>query len=137
MCRETGICGTVADGTLARLMPVRFLIALAACALLAVPAPAAGQGAGDEQYSDPFGSEQQQQQQQPTPEPAAPPPAATPVPAPAQPAPAAPPAPAPAAPAASPPQLPMTGADGLLQALAGALLLGGGLALRARSGRRT
>jgi LPXTG-motif cell wall-anchored protein len=116
-------------------MPVRFLIALAACALLAVPASAVAQGAGDEQYSDPFGSEQQQEPT-PTPEPAAPPPAATP--APAQPAPAepAPAAPAPAAPAASPPRLPMTGADGLLQALAGALLLAGGLALRVRLGGR-
>ena len=47
-------------------MPVRLrrrrLAALALATLLAAPAPALGQSAGDEQYEDPFAGEQQQQQ---------------------------------------------------------------------------
>ena len=39
-------------------MTLRVTIALVAL-LLAIPAAALAQGAGDEQYSDPFGSEQQ------------------------------------------------------------------------------
>jgi hypothetical protein len=99
---------------------------------LALPASAAAQGAGDDQYSDPFGAGAT-----PT---ATPRPAATATPAPAQPAatpapaPAATPAPAPAAATATPapPQLPYTGVDAWPLAAAGALLLGAGVALRAR-----
>lgn len=109
-------------------MPVRSLLCSLACALLlALPAAALAQGAGDEQYNDPFGDEQEQPEPTPTstPVPAAPPP----------PPPAAAPAqvtPAPAAPGPAAPQLPRTGVDAGLVALAGALLLGGGLALRVR-----
>jgi cytoskeletal protein RodZ len=117
------------------LQPVRFLIALAASAVLALPATALAQGAGDEQYSDPFGTEQGQQQEatpQPTPAPATPAPS---TPAPAQ-SPQSPSAPAPAqAPAPSAAQLPITGPDAGLVALAGALLLGGGVGLRLRLAR--
>src|SRR5687767_5055097 len=38
----------------------RRLAALAAAGLLAAPAPALGQSAGDEQYQDPFAGEQQE-----------------------------------------------------------------------------
>jgi hypothetical protein len=93
---------------------------------LAVPSSALAQGggAGDDQYSDPFGADAT-----PT---ATPRPAATATPAPAQAA--APPAPASAAgPAATPaPQLPYTGVDAWPLALGGALLLGAGVTLRAR-----
>jgi LPXTG-motif cell wall-anchored protein len=105
-------------------MPARYLTLAALVVALALPAAALGQGAGDDQYSDPFGDEQEQ-----------PAPTATPVPAPAQPPAAAPSqaAPAqPAAPAASAPQLPRTGADAALLALAGIVLLAGGVALRVR-----
>ena len=111
--------------------------ALAVCvtALALLPATASAQGAGDDQYSDPFGSEEQEQAQ-PTPTPRAPAATATPAPAqPSQPAPAVPPGqPAPAATAAPPsgPTLPYTGAETWLLAGGGALLLGAGLTLRAR-----
>ncbi len=105
----------------------RSLVCIAAllCAL-AAPSAALAQGAGDEQYQDPFGDEQSQ-----------PEPTATPVPAPAQPAPAQPapaqpaPAPAPApAQASQSEQLPRTGADAGWLALAGIVFLAAGLALR-------
>jgi len=123
-------------------MPVRTVIPLAALLALAfglaLPAGAVAQGAGDDQYQDPFGEEQAQ------PEPtAAPAPAPTQAPSQAAPAPTATPAPAaPAAPAASPPpasgggQLPYTGANAGLLALAGAALLGAGVALRRRADPR-
>jgi LPXTG-motif cell wall-anchored protein len=104
-------------------------IAALLCAL-AAPSAALAQGAGDEQYEDPFGDEQSQQAD-PTPVPTA-------TPAPAQPAPSAP-APAPtAAPssaqaptqAAPSNELPRTGLDAGWIALAGAVLLASGLALR-------
>ena len=74
-------------------------LAAGAAALALLPATASAQGAGDDQYSDPFGSDGEEQAQ-PTATPRAP--AATP--APAQPAPtAAPPGqPAPAATATPP-----------------------------------
>ena len=115
---------------------MRSFLALAVlAAVLGLPAAALAQGAGDDQYQDPFGSGQEQQQE-PTPQ-------ATPAPtqAPAEPSQSAPPAatPAPAAPAApaapsaqSSAQLPYTGADAGLLALAGGLLLGAGVALRLR-----
>ena len=94
---------------------------------LALPAAALAQGAGDEQYQDPFGG-----QSTPTPT-ATPAPTQAPA-APVQsqaPAPTATPAPsAPAPSSGSRRQLPYTGADAGLLALAGAALLGAGFALR-------
>jgi LPXTG-motif cell wall-anchored protein len=104
------------------------------CAL-AAPSAALAQGAGDEQYEDPFGDEQSQQEPAPTatPAPAQPAPAqpAPAQPAPAQPAPSAPP-PAPAQASASQ-QLPRTGVEAGWIALAGAASLAAGLALRRRA----
>jgi hypothetical protein len=109
----------------------RLKSALAACAaaLALLPAGASAQGAGDDQYSDPFGSDGEEQAQ-PTATPRAP--AATP--APAQPAPTAAPPEGQPAPAATPtgPTLPYTGVDGWLVAGGGVLMLGAGLTLRAR-----
>jgi LPXTG-motif cell wall-anchored protein len=114
-----------------------FLVAFS----LALPAAAYGQSAGDDQYQDPFGGggggggQEQEQPAQPQ---------ATP--APAEPAPAAPAEPEAAAPAAEPTaaaaapssqeQLPNTGLETGLVAAAGALLIGAGVTLRARSGTR-
>jgi pyruvate dehydrogenase E2 component (dihydrolipoamide acetyltransferase) len=111
----------------------RFMLCIVAllCAL-AAPSAALAQGAGDEQYEDPFGDEQSQQDPAPTATPAP----AQPAPAPAQPAPAQPapsaPAPAPAQASASQ-QLPRTGVDAGWIALAGAASLASGLALRRRA----
>jgi len=113
----------------------RSLLCIAAllCAL-AAPTAALAQGAGDEQYQDPFGDDQSQAEPTPTatPAPAQPAPA-QPVPSQAAPAPTATPdaaqAPAEAAPA-PPQQLPLTGVDAGWIALAGAVLLASGLALR-------
>jgi hypothetical protein len=99
---------------------------------LAVPAQALAQGAGDDQYTDPFGPDSAAT---PTPTPR---PRATAAPAPAQPAaPAATATPRPAGgqsgPAAAPgPTLPYTGVDAWVPGLGGALLLGTGVALRLR-----
>jgi hypothetical protein len=110
---------------------LRHGIAVTAAALVVAPAVAHAQGAGDDQYSDPFGSKAT-----PTATPRA-----TATPAPAQPAPAAPATaaaatatPVPAQPAATPagPTLPYTGVDAWPLALSGALLLGSGVALRLR-----
>jgi predicted cobalt transporter CbtA len=107
----------------------RGLAAGAAIAAL-TPASAFAQGAGDDQYSDPFGSDQEQATATPTPRA----PAATATPAPAQAA--ATPAPNQPGPAATPapgaPRLPYTGVEDWLTAAGGALLLGAGLTLRAR-----
>ena len=103
------------------------LVALAL--FLAAPAAALAQGAGDEQYSDPFGSGQNddsQEEAQPEPEPAPSEPA-QPAPAPDPEATASQQAPAPRE------QLPYTGADEGLVALAGGMLLASGLALRRRT----
>jgi LPXTG-motif cell wall-anchored protein len=101
-------------------------LALAATMLALLPASALAQSAGDEQYSDPFGSATPQPKAAAAPAPAAP--------ATSQPATAAQAAPAttPAAAPAQQAQLPRTGADAVLVALAGALLLATGAALRLR-----
>src|SRR5215218_9223267 len=130
MCSPSAIpAATVAGDTLARSM-TRFMLCIAAlaCALVA-PSAALAQGAGDEQYEDPFGDEQSQAEPTPT---------ATPAPAqsaPSAPAPTAAPsaAQAPTAQAAPSEQLPRTGAGAGRLALAGAVLLAAGLALRRRA----
>jgi hypothetical protein len=110
-------------------MRLRHGLAPAAAALaLAVPAHALAQGAGDDQYTDPFGSEQAT----PT---ATPRPAATATPsAPAASAPSTAATPVPVQPqsAQGGPTLPYTGVDAWVPALSGALLLGTGVALRLR-----
>jgi hypothetical protein len=121
--------------TLARRMRIRHGLAPAAVALaLAVPSAAHAQGAGDDQYTDPFGSDQAT----PTATPRATA-QATATPAPAAPAPAqsstaatATPVPAQAPVSSSGPTLPYTGVDAWIPGLSGALLLGAGLALRVR-----
>jgi LPXTG-motif cell wall-anchored protein len=102
------------------------IIAALLCAL-SVPSAALAQGAGDEQYQDPFGEEQSQSEPTPTatPTPAQPAPAQPP----AQPAPTPAPAPAPAQ-ASQTEQLPRTGADAGWLALAGIVLLAAGIVLR-------
>jgi LPXTG-motif cell wall-anchored protein len=109
----------------------RLLLCIAALLCgLAAPSAALAQGAGDEQYQDPFGDEQSE----PAPTPTA-------TPAPAQSAPSAPaPTAAPSASAAQAPtqaapaeQLPRTGTDAGWPALAGAVLLAAGLVLRRRA----
>jgi LPXTG-motif cell wall-anchored protein len=92
-----------------------------------LPVGAAAQTAGDEQYQDPFGGAPE-----PTPapeDPAPAQPAQDPAPVPDA-APAA--APAPATAAAPPSQLPYTGSGSGLVALAGALMVAGGVTFRIR-----
>ena len=99
---------------------------LLAAGVLALPATAWGQSAGDDQYEDPFAGEEQAGGNDSEPEPA--PEAEAPAPAPE-------PAAAPAQTAQAPngePELPRTGADAGLLALGGTLLLAGGVALRVR-----
>jgi LPXTG-motif cell wall-anchored protein len=106
-------------------------IAALLCAL-AAPSAALAQGAGDEQYEDPFGDEQSQSEPTPTATPAP----AQPAPSQSAPAPTAAPsaaqAPTQAAPAASQ-ELPRTGVDAGWIALAGGVLLAAGIALRRRA----
>jgi LPXTG-motif cell wall-anchored protein len=104
---------------------------VAVVSLALLPAAAAAQSAGDEQYTDPFGNSSQPQAQS-TPAPAAPTQPAQPAQAPATSAPAAPTQPAPAA---APAQLPRTGEDAWLPALLGLALLSAGVALRAHARR--
>src|SRR5689334_9037814 len=113
-------------------MSLRHVLTIAAAAIALAPASAFAQGAGDDQYSDPFGDEETQEA---TPAPTAQAPAATATPAPAAPsqATATPSGPqATATPGPSGPTLPYTGIDGWPIAFGGAVLLGSGLALRAR-----
>jgi LPXTG-motif cell wall-anchored protein len=102
-------------------------VAAVLCALL--PAGAAAQSAGDDQYQDPFADEPAQEA------PAAPP-AATPAPAaPAQAPASEAPVTAAAAPQAAAAQLPRTGGEAWLLALVGLALLSAGVALRAHARR--
>jgi hypothetical protein len=110
----------------------RLVAVFLALCLLALPAVASAQSAGDEQYADPFGQTEQPSESQDQPAPA---PEAEPVPAPA-PAPAEPVAPeeqAVAAQQADAPTLPATGLPAHLLASAGALLFASGAALRRRA----
>jgi LPXTG-motif cell wall-anchored protein len=110
-------------------------LSLAACLVaLAAPGTALAQTPGDEQYTDPFGGSQDEGAAPGNEEEAAPQPTATPAP---EPAPAAPAAQAEAAPEAAPEvtpaqELPRTGTDALITLVSGAVLLGGGVALRLR-----
>jgi hypothetical protein len=99
---------------------------LLATALLALPASAWAQSAGDEQYQDPFGDEQST----PTPTPT---PSSGTQPAQATPAPTATPAATTVQTAPAAQQLPRTGGDPITPAVAGFWLLLGGVALRART----
>jgi len=100
-------------------------LAVAGTVLALLPAAAAAQSAGDEQYSDPFAN------QSPSSTPAAtPPPATGAQPAQATPAPAAAPA-ASNAPAQAA-QLPRTGWDAGVPGVLGLVLMSAGVALRAR-----
>jgi LPXTG-motif cell wall-anchored protein len=119
----------------------RRLAALVAAGLLAAPASALGQSAGDDQYEDPFAGEDQQEQPSPD-TPVSSDDSEAPAPAPAEPAPAATgqePAPAPAAESGQAPaaQLPNTGADAGAVLFAGTILLAGGVALRLRLRERS
>jgi LPXTG-motif cell wall-anchored protein len=111
--------------------------AVLAAALLALPGAAWAQSAGDDQYEDPFAPSPGQTDEGGSgsgSDSGADEPAAQPDPAPAAPEPAAP---EPAATSAQSPnggeQLPRTGADEGLVALAGAVMLAGGIALRVRT----
>jgi hypothetical protein len=103
-------------------------LAVASALLALLPAAAAAQSAGDEQYEDPFGSEDQAQSQPQataTPAPAAPAQAPAATPAPVQPAPVAAAAPGQA-------ELPRTGWDAAVPAVLGFVFVSAGVALRAR-----
>jgi hypothetical protein len=112
-----------------------------AAALLAAPAVALGQSAGDDQYVDPFqggeGGDQEQPAQQPE-QPAAPPPSEPAAPAaPAEPVPGgngtAEPVPTAEATQETSPTLPRTGVPVLLFAAAGYALLLAGIAIRRKA----
>jgi LPXTG-motif cell wall-anchored protein len=106
-------------------MDRRRVAALITAAVLALPASAWAQSAGDEQYQDPFGDDQGSAT-----------PTATPTPVPSGTSAQATPTPAPTAvttqadPVAQ--QLPRTGNDPITPAVAGFWLLLGGVALRAK-----
>jgi LPXTG-motif cell wall-anchored protein len=111
---------------------LRLATMLVALALsCAAPAAAFAQGAGDEQYSDPFGSGQNEDSRSGDEDAGADPGTSEPE----QPAPAPEPAPEATASQQEPAgqeQLPYTGTDESLVALAGGMLLVGGVALRVR-----
>ena len=114
-------------------MASRRVVCALAALVLALPSAAWAQGAGDEQYQDPFGDEEAQPEPQGDGQddsqgepPVQDDGAAAPEAAPAQ--------PAQSAPAAE--QLPYTGADTALVGLGGALLLAGGVVLRVRLSER-
>jgi hypothetical protein len=106
----------------------RIVAVFLALSLLALPAVATAQSAGDEQYADPFEQTEQPSGSQEQPEPA-PEPEAAPAPA----APAAPEEQAVASQQTDAPTLPATGLPAHLLASAGALLFASGAALRRRA----
>jgi LPXTG-motif cell wall-anchored protein len=115
-------------------MTVRLATLLAALLLaLTVPTAALGQGAGDDQYTDPFGSGQNDSGDEPAQDPDTPTSSDDQAaPAPAAPAPSASAAPSQESAGGGQGQLPYTGGDAGLLALAGGLLLASGVALRVR-----
>ena|SRR5688572_15335360 len=106
----------------------RLVAVFLALCMLALPAVATAQSAGDEQYADPFGQTEQPDGSQNEPAPEAEP---APAPAPAEPAP--PEEQAVAAQQADAPTLPATGLPAHVLASAGALLFASGAALRRRT----
>jgi hypothetical protein len=106
----------------------RLVAVFLALCLLALPAIATAQSAGDEQYADPF-----EQTEQPADSQEQPAPAPEPEPTPATAAPVAPEAQAVASQQAGTPTLPATGLPAPLLASAGALLVASGAALRRRA----
>jgi LPXTG-motif cell wall-anchored protein len=106
----------------------RLTATLAALALLAAPAGALAQSAGDEQYADPFGDVEQPSQDQGGSN-GSPAPAGDPTPQ----APASGSAPATDADPGTGGSLPHTGFPALLSALLGAVLLGSGISVRRRT----
>lgn len=116
-------------------MPRVLILLILAVALLAAPAAALAQSAGDEQYTDPFGEgEQGSETQEPAPEPAPEPPVEQQSGVPAQTG-SESPDPAPAAEAAqeAAPTLPRTGAPLVLLAATGYALLLAGIAIRRKA----
>jgi hypothetical protein len=104
----------------------RIVALLLAVSLLALPAAAMAQGAGDEQYADPFGQTEEPNGSQDEAAPEA-------APAPAAPeTPAAPAEQAVTAQDTAAPTLPATGLPAFLLASAGSILLASGAALRRR-----
>jgi hypothetical protein len=101
-------------------------LAVAGTVLALLPAAAAAQSAGDEQYSDPFAGQSPSSTPAPTTAPATGAQPAQATPAPAAAAPAASNAPAQAA------QLPRTGWDAGVPGMLGLVLMSAGVALRAR-----
>ena len=101
-------------------------LAVAGTVLALLPAAAAAQSAGDEQYSDPFANQSPSSTPAATPAPATGAQPAQATPAPAAAAPAASNAPAQAA------QLPRTGWDAGVPGMLGLVLMSAGVALRAR-----
>ena len=111
-------------------MSFRHAFSIAAAMVALTPASAFAQGAGDDQYNDPFGDEETQEAT-PTATPRAPVATATPAPPSTAQATATPSGPQPTATPPGP-TLPYTGVEAWPLALGGAFLLGSGLALRAR-----
>jgi len=101
-------------------------LAVAGTVLALLPAAAAAQSAGDEQYSDPFAGQSPSSTATPAPAPATGAQPAQATPAPTAAAPAASNAPAQAA------QLPRTGWDAVVPGALGLVLMSAGVALRAR-----
>jgi hypothetical protein len=101
-------------------------LAVAGTVLALLPAAAAAQSAGDEQYPDPFAGQSPSSTPAPTPAPSTGAQPAQATPAPAAAAPAASNAPAQAA------QLPRTGWDAGVPGVLGLVLMSAGVALRAR-----
>ena len=101
-------------------------LAVAGTVLALLPAAAAAQSAGDEQYSDPFAGQSPSATATPAPAPATGAQPAQATPAPTAAAPAASNAPAQAA------QLPRTGWDAVVPGALGLVLMSAGVALRAR-----
>jgi LPXTG-motif cell wall-anchored protein len=107
-------------------VPRRRISVLIAALALAAPGTALAQSAGDEQYQDPFGGDDQNQGGgSDTPSASGGAAQATPT-----------PTTAPVEASAAAQQLPRTGGDPELPAIAGAVLLAGGVALRLRLRRR-
>jgi hypothetical protein len=127
-------------------MPRALTALITAAALLAAPAVALGQSAGDEQYTDPFQGGDGGGQEQPAQQPSDPPPSEPVEPAPSEPvepaaggngtaeaAPSAEPAPSAEAAQEASPTLPRTGLPVLILATIGYVLLLAGIVIRRKA----